>query len=123
MLSPRSKLARVLNVVKYYLRHLSRRGTSAGAVPIKEKPRAARPGVSATRAATCRSEVIIDAEAQDVGAVAVVHAGDRKSAIRQVHIQIFAFDRPGRRDAIFRADAAGPARHDVALDRAAGLAL
>src|SRR5664279_4252876 len=81
------------------------------------------PGFFVTGAATGRSEVIVDAEAQDVGAVAIVHAGDRKPAIRQVHVQIFAFDRPGWRDAIFRADAAGPARHDVALDRAAGLAL
>src|SRR5579862_1120346 len=69
------------------------------------------------------SEVIIDAEAEDVRLQPVVHAGDGEGAVAEIHVEVFDLGRPVGGKADFHAEAAGPAEFGLGFVEPGDLAV
>src|SRR5665647_3345388 len=123
MILPRFKLVRSRSVPTQYFRLKSIMELIPEKVPQTQNP-GPRPGVLVTprKAVSEKLEVVIDAQAQHVGFVAVGHAGDRISAVAQVHVEVFRLRRPVRRDADLHAQTADPADMGLVLVEAVELA-
>src|SRR3954468_2251724 len=61
------------------------------------------------------SEVIVQADAYDVGLIGVARAGDGVAAAAQIHVEILDLGRPVLRDAHFATEADGPAKPGTAF--------
>src|SRR5580700_10627239 len=69
---------------------------------------------------SARLEVIVDAEAEQVGGEPVGGAGHREAAVREVEVKPLGLGRPMRREADFDAGAGGPADAAARLRQVAG---
>src|SRR3954464_358077 len=72
--------------------------------PKKKNPGAMSRGFPPRARGAC-SEVVVDAEAQQVVGQAVVRAGDRVSAITEIHVEVLGLGRPFLIEADLHADA------------------